>query len=129
MLNTLAYALFRCGRIDAATPLAVEGLEAARETNSPIVIRWSLILIAAVILAKGDPEAGATLVGAADLLSEELSLRPYEFDRETKDKLRAALGDEAYNTAVQTGRDIRLGEAITKAVEWRPPSAHVTARA
>jgi len=72
-----------------------------------------------VALAEGRPEAAARLLGQADALRDLVGepLAPYE--REAYDAvaqaLRAAMGEEAFESARAQGRRLTLEEAVAEA--------------
>jgi predicted ATPase/DNA-binding CsgD family transcriptional regulator len=74
----------------------------------------------AALIARGDAERAARLLGAAGALREVIASPPLPVDRLTRDDAltatRAALGDAAYEAARDAGRALPLSEAIAEAL-------------
>ena len=81
----------------------------------------TLALLGSVAARRGDPEAGATVLGATAAAWERMSLVPTGAEEvlyhETVDELRATLGQDRYDAAFAEGQAMELEDAIEYALE------------
>ena len=118
-------ALYEHGYGDAV-PLFVESLESARRTGWPINIAYCLRGLGSVAVAKGEIEAAARLLGAAEGLEERIGelIQPYArrvFD-ETATAVHERLEQPAIAAAWSSGRALSEADAVSfalaTAAEW-----------
>ncbi len=124
-LDLRAVAQFRIGRHDDARVSAEEGVSLAHSIGDAETRVWLLILFAALESRAGRPEGGATLLGAADVLSDhaELSLTGVEAELrdEAEVELRGALVQDArYETAYSKGAAMTDDDAVRFALAAGP---------
>ena len=108
-LTNLCSVETRAGNLDRAQELGQEALRTALEIKNPHLATYCVINLAGVASARGDHERAAQLFGAGEAMMDEygMALNPgtaIEYERHTE-RTRAALGDEAYERAVQAGRE------------------------
>jgi predicted ATPase/class 3 adenylate cyclase len=104
------------GRLDEAYGLARDVLAWAFELDFPMMVMESLVALAE-IRSHDDLNAAATVLGAVDALRERVHLTPFDPDdhRRTIARTREALGDNAYETASQRGRQLTPDELLALA--------------
>jgi predicted ATPase/class 3 adenylate cyclase len=119
-LGNVAIAALRLGRVDAASD-AMRTVVEIEATLSPTVgLLVPFFVVAAVAVARGQSEAAARLVGAADRVSDETGYVLLTIDAETADlvreRIRAELGGRA-EALFAAGRDLSREDAIACALE------------
>jgi len=118
LLHNLALCLLLSGRKQ-------EALAAARESltlSGDVALRGAtLVVIGSVAARRGEDEAGAKLIGAADAASERLNFAMTGAEavlyHETMEELRATLGQDRYEAAFAEGETMGLEAAIEYALE------------
>jgi predicted ATPase len=122
-LHNLAEAAIADGDFDLAGDHLREGARLCEETGDLANLAYYFDALAVVHAGRGDPQRVATLLGAAQSLRELPSARAYVYHRpdETSrqraaEAARAALGDDAYDDAVDAGRSMLPEEAVAYAV-------------
>ena len=125
-LINLGLAHFLQGRNDEALVCFRRGLEIAREVGHVVPKLYCLVGVGAVLGATGESEEAATIAGAAESAREAtgVSVEPFErnIHEQTIEAARQALGEEAFSTAWETGRQLTLDEASDRALA-KDPSA------
>ncbi len=120
-LNNLGMVAQGQGDYAAARPLHAESLRLGREIDLKTEIVYAMIELAAVAVAHDrDAARAARLAGAAEALrgSSGYALEPDErglYER-TVAQARAALGDEAFNTAFAAGQALTMDDAVALAL-------------
>jgi tetratricopeptide (TPR) repeat protein len=115
-LINLGWVQLRRGDLESARrSLRESAAEAAPLDNQESLAR-ALEALAAVEEAAGGPEQGAVLFGAAERVRHSVGAAVWATDRdshnETATRLRARLGDAAYQAATEHGRGLTPGEAL-----------------
>ena len=110
------------GDYERATDLYKESIERAWERRSKYLIGVRLEALGGVVVAQGQPERGARLLGATEALRQETGtalIDPY--DRANHDRSLAALhtqlDEEAFKAAWEEGRAMSVEEAVEFALE------------
>ncbi len=99
-------------------PAAISLLQRSLELHSELRDRWRMSSVledlAAIALAQGNPRQAALLLGAAEALREAIGtvIAPCERlqHNQTTMAVRAALGDEAFDTALRQGQLASMDE-------------------
>jgi DNA-binding CsgD family transcriptional regulator len=116
----LGLAEYRGGSPDAAEALFAESLDLARRIGMKRQIAYPLIGLAMAGHGGADPGLSARLHGAADQALADLgaTVEPLEGQLADLDRqrLRAAIGDEAFETEYAAGRTLDLGRAADEAL-------------
>jgi predicted ATPase/DNA-binding SARP family transcriptional activator len=124
-LRCLGHVARHEGDLAAARALAEQSLAIRRELGDRRGIADSLEGMALVAQGEGRPEAAAHLFGAAAALRERVGAPLPPADRATCERyvsaVRAALGEAAYQLAVEAGRRLSLEQAVAEALR-RPSS-------
>ena len=109
-----------------------ESLDLARALGDEWIAALVLAELAAVALARGQPERAARVLGTTAALDERTGGAILPFDRENRERTRAAveaaLGEAAFAAALAAGRALPAGMAIAEALDWEAepiPSAPV----
>jgi DNA-binding CsgD family transcriptional regulator len=128
-LGGLGEAAERLGDFERAAALNRESLEISWQLGE----HWNMVFAIgdlALLAARDDDHLAlaARLFGAVDALRNALGLSATAADRDRYDppreRLRVALGDDAFAAAVKAGRAMPLEDAIAEAMAFRPaPSA------
>ncbi|HUF01781.1 MAG TPA: tetratricopeptide repeat protein [Gaiellaceae bacterium] len=117
---TVALALYSLDRQDEAVGPAVESLALAHAMAEVETIVWVLLLLAAVVMRRGEVMAAARLFGAAEGLRDrsQLALSGVEsrLHDETLHELRRCLDTRSYEDAFADGRSMSLEEAVEYAL-------------
>jgi tetratricopeptide (TPR) repeat protein len=102
-----------------AAALYRDSLERARAQGFTVLVSTSLLGLAAVAVASGQPETGAHLLGAAEGLAESLGAPIYPRDRPVRDRALAALkitlSEQPLAAAREAGRTLTIEAAIAEA--------------
>jgi predicted ATPase/DNA-binding CsgD family transcriptional regulator len=113
----LGLAEYLDGSPEAATALFAESLELARRTGMRPVIAYALVGLAMASRGGADLDWSARLHGAAEAALAELgeSLDPLEarLVRLDRERLRAGMGDDAFDAACAEGRALDLEQVLT----------------
>ena len=121
----LGLASYLGGAPDAAGALFAESLDLARRTGMRAMMAYALIGLALAGPAGADPGWSARLHGAADQALADLghALQPLEARLAGQDRrrLRAAIGDAAFDTDYAAGRTLDLAQVL--AALGRPDAA------
>jgi predicted ATPase/class 3 adenylate cyclase len=119
-LYLLALAHFDLGRSTEAAAPAKEAILVAESIGDTETLVWLLVFSAALDARWGRGEVGAELIGAANVLSEQigLSLGPVEarLRADAVAALQASLGSAAYETAEAEGSTMSVEDAVQRAV-------------
>jgi tetratricopeptide (TPR) repeat protein len=107
------------GHLVQAAALYRESLDRAHDQGFTMLVSTSLLGLAAIAAASGQPETGAHLLGAAEGFAESLGVPIYPRDRPVRDRALAALtatfGDQRLAAAQQAGRALTVEAAIAEA--------------
>jgi hypothetical protein len=107
------------GRFDDAGELLAESLRGSLEIDAEMVVAPCLQGLAAVALARDEPEVAARLLGAADAAYERTRYEPEPTPRlvgeQTEARLRERLGDRV-DPEREAGRALPLEEAVSLAL-------------
>ena len=116
LLSALA---IRRGQIDEARSYADESLVLSLASHSTSSITLSIVAVARLALATGDPQRSAMLLGAADGLRGRVGLRAWPMLRPGEAALnadvRAALGTELYDARYADGARLNRRDAVAVA--------------
>jgi predicted ATPase len=119
-LTIIANCLLHSGRRKEGFEAMTEALPTLRELGFAAVLAGALGMVAAALGEGGKADAGATLMGAEDLLRERVSLPRtggyVELHGAAVDELRLRLGDERYESAFAAGRAMSLDDAVEYAL-------------
>jgi predicted ATPase/DNA-binding XRE family transcriptional regulator len=122
-LHNLAEAAIAKGDLDLAGDHLREGTRLCQETGDLANLAYYFDALAVVHARRGDPKRVATLLGAAQSLRELPSSRVYVYHRPDEmprqsaaEAARAALGDDAYDDAVDIGRSMLSDDAVAYAL-------------
>lgn len=120
-LFNIGAAALMTGRLGEARTRFAESLVLGREAGDKEDLAWCLLGMAGVVVAHGDGERAARLVGAAVGLVEAFgaALKPFErhLFRTADDEARRVLGEQAYLAARSTGASLSIEEALALARE------------
>lgn len=130
----LVISLFNLGRVsllqgrdEVAGERFEQALEAARELGYRELIAYCLKGIGEVLAARGEAGAAARLLGAADRLFAELGAHVEATERrtyeQTVEKLKGALGDDAYDAAYAEGQALPPMQSLDLALSRGRPRA------
>lgn len=107
-----------------AAPLLAEGLHLAGEVRDQTNLAYYLEGWAVVLGARGEAERSARLMGASQKLREAAEVATYNYltpsrplYEQTAARVRARMGDEAFDRASAEGRAMTLSEAVAYALE------------
>ena len=118
-LENLGFVALRGGRLDEASSLLIEALEAGGRSASRLAL-FCLVGLAAVESGRGRHRRSARLLGAVAASCEKtrLSLEHHEAEVEaqTRTTVWAELGDEAFSAAWDDGTALELEAAIEFAI-------------
>jgi len=121
----LGFAYLMNGDAASARRLLVGVLDRARATSEMTWVHSALLGLALAAGADGDPAVAATLHGAADHQYQEAgqAFDAKESKMRTSDhaRLRAALGEAAFDAAYQHGRTLSQADAIALALGTAQP--------
>ncbi len=113
-LTNLGLAHLRLGDLESARARLRESVQHAAIPDNRESLARALDALAAVADTAGDPELGATLLGAGEGVRSSIGAGVWMTDRashdETVAQLRARLGNPAYTAAVDRGRGLTLDE-------------------
>jgi predicted ATPase/transcriptional regulator with XRE-family HTH domain len=102
-----------------AAALYRDSLDQAHDQGFTILVSSALLGLAAIAVASGQPETGASLLGAAAGLAESIGAALYPRDRPMRDRalavLTAAPGEPRLAAAQQAGRMLTVDAAIAEA--------------
>jgi predicted ATPase len=106
----------RLGDLESARGRLRESVELAAAVENRESLARALDALGAVAASAGDPQHGATLLGAADGVRHSIGAEVWRTDREPHDetaaRLRTELGDPAYIAATSRGRGLTIGEVL-----------------
>jgi tetratricopeptide (TPR) repeat protein len=107
------------GNLAQAAALYRDSLAQAQEQGFTMLVSTSLLGLAAIAAASGQPETGAHLLGAAEGIAESLGAPLFPRDRPVRDRALAALGttlgERQLAAAREAGRALTVKEAISEA--------------
>ncbi len=122
-LHNVAQAAVAKGDYEAAGAHLREGTRLCQQTGDLANLAYYLDALAVVHAGRGEPERVATLLGAAQSLRELPSSKAYVYHRpddkprqRAAEQARAALGDDAYDDAVDAGRSMLSDDAVAYAL-------------
>lgn len=119
----LAYLALQRGQVERASALCCEALMSNRERGDPVGIGACLASFAALAMARGQPERSARLFGsaAARLVGNVNGVHRLPHDQAEQERnlsiLRTQLEEATFSAAWETGRTLRLEQAIDLALE------------
>lgn len=119
-LTTLGKLAGKRGNHATARGRYIEAIAVLDELGNTAGLAECLELVAATAAAEGDPAHAATLLGAVDAICDQMDgARSWASDvrASVEADVRAALGDEVYDAAIEVGRSMTLARAITFARE------------
>jgi predicted ATPase/Tfp pilus assembly protein PilF len=123
-LHNLGGILRDQGNVALAWDHVIDALARRRALNDTSGTAASLIRIASLVCLAQGYELAARLLGAASALRDSVRSPLAPTDRQDWDQAlaqcRAALGDEAFDAAWQSGRFLTLDEAVSEAAQARP---------
>ena len=115
-LINLGLAHLRLGDLESARARLRESVQHAAVPDNRESLARALDALAAVAETAGDPELGATMLGAGEGVRSSIGVGVWMTDRvshdETAARLRARLGDPAYTAAIDRGRGLTLDEVL-----------------
>jgi len=121
LLINLGSVAYLQGEYAAARSSCAEGLVTSKEIGSKFGIAVSMAVLGGIAAATGQPQRGARLLGAADVLLQEIGCvleaenrRPYQA---AVASARAQLGEAEFEKARQHGRSLLMEQAIAYAIE------------
>ena len=107
------------GNLAQAAALYRDSLDRAHDQGFMILVSSTLIGLATIAVADGQPETGAHLLGAAAGLDELIGAPLYPRDRPVRDRalaaLTATLGEQRLAAAQESGRALTVEVAIAEA--------------
>jgi hypothetical protein len=120
-LENLGIAELLDGRPDDAAPYLRESLERGQAIGSPADVVNALVGLAGVAAARGQPEHGARLLGAADALREEGGVPQLEalearVSEQARSVIGVALGKDGFERARQEGTRQSLDDVVAEAL-------------
>lgn len=117
--NGAAYTLLLMGRIGEAKHMFVEGLDTARLSGyrAALVAQWNGLAWVAALT--GDPERGARILGAADVVLRTIQYTPWSVTRQLLDQAHQAVADHLSPEA--------FGEALAQGAALPPEEVHALA--
>ena len=114
-LINLGLVHLRLGDLDAARGRLQESVKHAAALDRQSLAR-ALEALAAVAATAGDPEVGATLLGAAEGVRHSIGVGVWMTDRashdRTADELQTQLGDAAYAAVMDRGRSLTVDQVL-----------------
>jgi predicted ATPase len=115
-LINLGLAHLDLGDLESARERLRESVQHAAVPDNRESLARALDALAAVAKTAGNPELGATLLGAGEGVRSSIGVGVWMTDRvrhvETAARLRARLGDPAYAAATDRGRSLTLDEVL-----------------
>jgi hypothetical protein len=107
-LCTLGFASYLDSADTDARAMFDQSLAIAQRNGDQLMVAYARLGLALIASHAGDPQAAATLHGAADAIHDKLGARLDSLESRLRDadltRLRAALGDTAFQTAYDAGR-------------------------
>jgi predicted ATPase len=122
--GSLAWANWMIGNVQAATSWLVEAVDETRAMRDVANLTITLPGIAIALLEGGNPAQAAVIWGAFDAAREKYGVEtPSGLSvlvnrRDPLERMRAALGDEGFESALARGRQMSLDEASDLIVEF-----------
>jgi tetratricopeptide (TPR) repeat protein len=120
ILHNLGFIAQHGGDYERAQAFFREGLALARDLEFDFMIPCCLAGLAGPVGARGQPERGARLIGAAEALFEAMGAGPQPGDRPEYERnvaaVRAQLGEAAFEAAQSEGRAMTAEQAIAYAL-------------
>jgi tetratricopeptide (TPR) repeat protein len=113
ILNSLAGAALRLGKLDEAESHALEGLAAARRINAPRGTVAVLANLSRIASAQGDRERAGLLWGAVEA-AEARGVAAWALDRPGWDREIVGDGGEEFQRGRAEGRRLSLDEVIER---------------
>lgn len=121
LLVNLGFVMLRQKNMEQATTLFTEGLALNKKIEHPTQIFDCFIGYAALAMSMEKPKLAAQLLGMAERVIPSGQKNPVSDSQFTYDQLiediRAALGEEAYTAAYDTGKQMSLNEAVAYALK------------
>jgi tetratricopeptide (TPR) repeat protein len=115
-LINLGLAHLDLGDLESARARLRESVQHAAVPDNRESLARALDALAAVAETAGNPELGATMLGAGEGVRSSIGVGVWMTDRvrqaETAARLRARLGDPAYAAAIDRGRGLTLDEVL-----------------
>jgi tetratricopeptide (TPR) repeat protein len=126
-LYNLAQAALTAGDHRRARKYLAEGIALSQQTQDMANLAYFLDALAIVESAQNAPDRVAVLVGAAQAMRETMNNKTYRYYlpneslRElAEQQARAALGEDAYDDAVDAGRTLDLNDSVIFALRATP---------
>jgi predicted ATPase len=115
-LINLGLAYLHLGDLESARARLRESVQHAAVPDNRESLARALDALAAVAETAGDPELGATMLGAGEGVRSSIGVGVWMTDRvshdETAARLRTRLGDPDYTAAIDRGRGLTLDELL-----------------
>jgi len=115
-LINLAWVHQRLGDLESARMRLRESVQHAAALDNRESLARALDALAAIADTAGDPELGATMLGAGEGIRRSIGADVWMTDQashdETAAKLRTALGDRAYVAATNRGRSLTINQIL-----------------
>jgi hypothetical protein len=93
-----------------------ESVKHAAMPDNRVSLARALDALAAVAVAAGDPQQGATILGAAEGVRQSIGAVIWVTDRAREDRiaaeLRSQLGDTAFTAATERGRRLTVNQVL-----------------
>ena len=121
MYNNLAFIVLHQGEAKQARDLERQGLRLARAMNNRLLQALALARLAGAIVALGQPEQAAHLLGASESALERLGAFQQPNDKREIDDIIAAmrtqLDEASFQLAWAEGYKLSLEQAVTLALD------------
>lgn len=116
---TLGFASYLDNLDNDAREMFEQALATAQRNGDPLMVAYAQLGLALIASRSGDPQAAATLHGAADAIHDKLGTRLDSLEARLRDadltRLRPALGDSAFQAAYSAGYGSDVPAALTLA--------------
>jgi non-specific serine/threonine protein kinase len=125
-LWALGVAVWRQGDTRQAAGLLERGLRLKRRMDEPLGTAWCLDALAWIAAEEQQAQRAATLLGAVETLSQATGAPTaplpilIEYHERCERQTRRALGDQAFHTAFQRGRELNVEDATACALKEEP---------
>ncbi len=127
-LRSLGVALWRRGDIERACDQLRQSLRLSRLMDERLNIVWCLDLMGCLGAGGGDPRRAAALLGAADSLSASVGTSTAALPDlvahhdQCEQRIRQALGEQAFQAAFEHGQSLSLDDAVGYALNEKTPA-------
>jgi tetratricopeptide (TPR) repeat protein len=115
-LINLGLVQLQLGDLESARQRLRESVKHAAMPDNRVSLARALDALAAVAVAAGDPQQGATILGAAEGVRQSIGAVIWVTDRAREDRiaaeLRSQLGDTAFTAATERGRRLTVNQVL-----------------